>query len=155
MCLPIWNRRQGHTNRRCGCSQTSTRWGCELRATDRLLAASFGATKSSQKAPNTQPRALSTGSAVSVLRVTWTKSQPDKEVDYNIILVVCAVFLRVLSLMCAADTTQRHPVLAAFLYWIPMYSSVIPYLSVTSDQKLLQTKNWPLFMPEVPQIAGV
>jgi len=43
-----------------------------LRATDRLLASSSGVTKLSQKAPNLQPRALSTGSVVFVFCVLPT-----------------------------------------------------------------------------------
>ena len=50
----------------------------ELRATDRLLASPVGPTKSSQKSSNTQPCALSTGSAVFVLRVLPTKSRPNR-----------------------------------------------------------------------------
>ena len=63
----------------------------ELRATDRLLASPVGPTKSSQKAPNTQPRALSTGSAVFVLRVLPTKSRPEQML---VSIVVSVRFLR-------------------------------------------------------------
>ena len=55
---------------------SSAEYRLELRATDRLLAP-VGPTKSLQKAPNMQERALSTSSVVFELPVFPTKSRPE------------------------------------------------------------------------------